>query len=114
VPLNAPKRRPGYLRHRANPNRRAQQIWTALRVIGSRGLTTAELSEITGQSSNTVKHLLARWHREGLVGAQENPTVTGWGSLNPGYLWTLALDIGPIAPVLRGSVGRGAGYTNPN
>lgn len=104
-------RRRKYFRVSANPNRVSQRIWAMLRLLPA-GATTEQIAAVTAAPTSTTKHLLRRWCGEGLV--EVVGEVGGGGGLKPAYIWRLARDLGPVAPVLRGQVLTGSGYTDPN
>ncbi|BAI71455.1 hypothetical protein AZL_020580 [Azospirillum sp. B510] len=103
-------RAPGYVRTRANPDRVAQRLWAALRC--GEAMTCAELAERAGASPNTAKNYARRWQREDLV--EVAGETGGDAGIGTAYLYRLSRDLGPTAPVLRGRVDTGTGYTDPN
>ncbi|MBF0391654.1 MAG: hypothetical protein HQL38_03130 [Alphaproteobacteria bacterium] len=84
-------------------------MWDHLRAVGAG--TTAELATAADLNRNTVKNLLRRYAREGLVSLDgEEP---GAGQIQAA-IWRLVTDLGPLAPIPHGACHSGSGFTDPN
>ena len=96
----------GYLKYNAHKNRVCQSIWEELR--HGEGSAKEIHRRVNAASLHTVKHLLQRWAREGLVDCRHENVVP-----NVEAVYSFQRDYGPFAPVLRGRVTSGQGYTLP-